>query len=203
MIDKKNTAVVAAVMLIFLGCAAPTATEKELSFPGSVMSIDGQNKIKLEYIQNIKNSLKSYYQVILDIRYYHHQYNFNELATEIEKYIGTYIDEILQAPEKSTSLEARVEIAKIHLLVAALFFDMGYNNNALKYLESFHDHYHNDTYLLEKSIDPGDIGYSTLGQGFTLLQKRGSSGAAPVLHGKMYPWNTSHGRIYPWRNPDM
>jgi hypothetical protein len=203
MIDKKHTAVVAAIMLIFLGCAAHTATEKELSFPGSVMSLDGQHKIKLEYIQNVKNSLKSYYQVILDIRYYHQQYNFNELATEIEKYIGKYIDDMLLVPETSTSFETRVEIAKIHLLVAAIFFDMGYNNNALKYLESFHDHYHNDRYLLEKSIDPGDVGYSTLGQGFKLLEKRGSSGVAPVLHGKIYPWNKSHGRIYPWRNPDM
>jgi hypothetical protein len=203
MSDKKKAAVVAAIMLIFFGCAAHTATDKELSFPGSVMSLDGQDKTKLEYLQNVKNSVKSYYQVILDIRYYHHQYNFDELAMEIEKYAGTYIDDILVVPETNTSLEVRVEIAKIHLLVAALFFDMGYNNNALKYLESFHDHYHNDTYLLEKSIDPGDIGYSTLGQGFKSLEKRASSGVVPVLHGKIYPWNKSHGRIYPWRNPDM
>ena len=203
MIVQKNATVVVALIFIFLGCAAKMGTEEELSFPGSVMSIDVQNKIKLEYLQNVKNSVKSYYQVILDIKYYHDQHNFNELAIEIEKYVETYVNDILQIPESNTGLEVRVEIAKIHLLVTALFFDMGYNTNALKYLESFHDRYHNDTYLLEKSIDPGDIGYATLGQGLMLLEKRASSGVVPVLHGKMYPWNKQHGKIYPWRNPDM
>ena len=202
MIAKKIASVVMALSFFYFGCAANTGMEEKLTSPGPVISIDVDNKAKLKYLQNIKNSIKSYNRVILDIKYYH-RYNFKELAKEIEKYVETYVRDILLEPESNSSIETRVEIAQIHLLVTSLYLDIGYNINALTYLESFHDRYHNDASLLEKTLDPRDIGYSILGQGMRILEKRASSEVMPLVHGKVYPWEKSHGKIYPWRNPNM
>ena len=200
---KIIASIVAALALYFLGCAADTGLEQELTSSGPVISIAVDDNAKLEYLQNVKDSMKSYQQVVLDIKYYHKRHHFKELAKEIDKYLDGYVADIVIKPDSGNSIEARMEIAKIHLLVISLYFDMDYNIKALKYLESFHERYHNDTYLLEKTLDPADIGYSSLGRGMKMLQARASSGLVPILHGKMYPWKKSRGKIDPEGNPNM
>ena len=191
----KLIAIVAGILSIFyFGCASNTGLEEELFSAGSVISIDVDDKVKLEYLENTKNSLKQYRRVILDVRYYHPKDNFKELANEIDKYVETYVDEILIDYDSVDSIDISVEIAKIHLLVASIYFDLGYSIRTLKYLESFYDHYHNDTYLLEKALDPRDIGYSSLGQGITILEEKVFEEILPVIHGKMYPWKKTHGK---------
>ena len=203
MVVKIIAIVVGALSFIHFGCASNTKMKEELLSSGPVISIDVDDKVKLEYLQNIKKSLKLYNQVILDLKYYHPRYNFKELANEIDKYVETYVDDILIEYDSVDSIDIGVEIAKIHLLVTSLYFDIGYYIQTFKYLELFHDHYHNDTYLLEKALDPRDIGYSSLSQGIRILEKRVLNEVVPVIHGKMYPWEKAHGKIYPWRKPNM
>jgi hypothetical protein len=193
MVAKIIAIVVGTLSLFYFGCASNTGLEEELFSAGSIISIDVDDKVKLEYLENIKNSLKLYRQVILDVRYYHPRSNFKELASEIDKYVETYIDDILIEYDSVGSIDISVEIAKIHLLVTSIYFDLGYNIRTLKYLELFHDHYHDDKYLLEKALDPRDIGYSSLGQGMRILEKKVFDEILPVIHGKMYPWEKTHG----------
>ena len=194
----KIIAIVVVTMPLFLfGCASNTGLEEELFSSGPVISIDVDDKVKLEYLKNIKNSLKLYRQIILDLKYYHPRYNFKELANEIDKYVETYVDDILADYNSVSSIDLGVEIAKIHLLVTSIYFDIGYNIRTLKYLALFHDHYQDDQYLLEKALDPRDIGYSSLGQGLRILEKKVFEELLPVIHGKMYPWEKAHGEKKP------
>ena len=195
--------VVVALSCFHYGCASDNGLEKALSSSGPLLSIDIDPEVKLEYLQNVENSLKSYNQIVLDLKYYHNRYNFRELAEETDKYVETYVHDILLDSESNSSIDIKVEIAKIHLLVTSLYFDIGYNIQGLKYLDLFHDRYHNDTYLLEKTLNPRDIGYSSLGQGLRTLKERALREVIPVVHGKMYPWRKAHGKIYPWRRPKM
>ncbi len=197
MIVKTIVIVVGILSFFYFGCASNTGLEEELLSSGSVISIDVDDKVKLQYLQNIKNSLKLYQQVILDLKYYHPRYNFKELASEIDKYVDTYVDAILLASDSVSSIDIEVEIAKIHLLVTSIYFDIGYNIQTLKYLELFHDRYHSDAYLLEKALDPRDIGYYSLGEGMRILEKRVFHEVLPVVHGKMYPWGKAHGKNNP------
>jgi len=176
--------------------------EFELSPVAPLVSIDVDDAAKLEYLQNVKNSLKDYHEVVVDLKYYHDRTHFKELAQMIDKYVETYIDDILLNADPPGNIDIEIETAKIHLVVTSIYFDLGYQIKAVQYLESFHERYHADTYLLEKTLNPKDIGYSSLGQGMKILEKRAHRKILPVVHGKMYPWKKSHGKIYPWRDPD-
>ena len=184
------------------GCAPDPKMEFELSSITPLVSIDVNEAAKLEYLHNVKNRLKDYHEVVVDIKYYHDRSNLKELAGMIDKYVETYIDDVLLNADSSGNIDIEIETAKIHLVVIALYFDIGYQIKAVQYLESFHDRYHADTYLLEKSLNPKDIGYSSLGQGMKVMEQRAHRKILPVVHGKMYPWKKSHGKIYPWRNLD-
>jgi hypothetical protein len=203
MVVKKIASLFMALPFFCFGCAADTGLQEELVSAGPVISIDVDNKTKLAYLQNVKNSIKSYDQIILDIKNYHRKTNFKELAEEIENYVDTHVNEILIETQSNSSVETQVEIAKIHLLVIRLYINIGHKIKSLEYLKLFNDHYGRDTYLLEKSLNPRDIGYSTLGQGIKILEERANKGITPVVHGKMYPWKISRGKHYPFRDPKM
>ena len=191
-----------ALCCLQLGCASEPKKEFELSPVEPLVSIDVDEAAKLDYLRNLKNRLKDYHEVAVDIKYYHDSTNFKELAKMIDKYIETYIDDILPDTDASGNIDIQIENAKIHLVVIALYFDIGFQMKAVKYLELFHNRYHADTFLLEKTLNPKDIGYSSLGQGMKVLEQRAHRKVLPVVHGKMYPWKKTHGKIYPWRNPD-
>jgi hypothetical protein len=203
MIINRIAIVIVTLSCFHFGCASNTGLEEGLSSSGPLISIDVDNKAKVEYLRNVRNSLKSYHQVILDLKHYHYRYNFKDFAKEIDKYVETYVNDVLVDSDSNSGIDIKLEIAKIHLLVTSMYFDIGYNIKAVKYLQSFHDRYHSDTYLLEKTLNPRDIGYSTLGQGMRILEERALREVLPGVHGKIYPWKRPHGRIYPWRNPNM
>jgi hypothetical protein len=195
--------VFAVLHLLYFGCTANSGIEQKLSPSGPVLSIDVDSEAKLAYLQNVKNSIKAFNQVVLDLRYYHRNVNFIELVEEIESYVENYVDEVLLDSEANSGIETRMEIGKLHLLVVQLYMDMGYRIKPVEYLEIFHKRYDRDAVLLEKSLDPDDIGYSTLGQGMRMLEERAYKEMRPLVHGKVYPWKKSRGKVYPWRNPKM
>ena len=191
-----------ALACLMLGCASEPKKEFELSSAAPLVSIDVDESAKLDHLRNLKNRLKDYHEVVVDIKYFHDRTNFKELAKMIDKYVQTYLDEILFNPDSSGNIDIEIETAKIHLVVIGIYFDVGYQIKAVKYLESFHDRYHADTFLLEKTLNPKDIGFSSLGQGMKIMERRAHREILPVVHGKMYPWKKTHGKIYPWRDPD-
>jgi hypothetical protein len=197
-------AILAVVFSCFqFGCAAPgPKPEEELSSAGSIIAIDVNDAAKLDYLQNVKNALKYYHRVVIDIKYYHNKSNFKELFEEIEKYVKTYVDKILFETDTSGNIDLKLETAKIHLVLTSLYFDIGYQMKAVKYLESFYERYHADTYLLEKTLNPRDIGFFSLGQGMKILEQIAHRKVQPEVHGPLYPWKKSSGKNYPWRDPN-
>ena len=194
--------IVTVISCFIIGCATEPESQLELSSSGPLVSIDVDDAAKLDYLRNVKDMLKYYHEVVVDLRYYHKRHNFKELTHMIDRYVETYVDDILLDADSPGNIDMEIETAKIHLIVIALYFDIGYQIKAVKYLESFHDRYHADRYLLEKTLNPRDIGYSSLGQGMKVMEERAHRKILPVVHGKMYPWKKSRGKIYPWRDPD-
>ena len=188
MIVKRIAVVVVMLSCFHFGCASNSGQKAEFYPSGPVIPKYVDVKAKQEYLQNVKKSLKLYNQIILDIKYYHGRNNFDELAKEIDEYVNIFVKNILLDSELTSKIDVKVEIAKIHLLVISMYLDIGYNKQALKYLELFHDRYDNDKYLLDLTLNSKDIGYPTLGKGMRELEERALRGVEPLVHGTMYPW---------------
>ena len=172
---------------LHLGCVSNTGPETGLMTSGPVIPKYMDIKVKQEYVKNVKASLKLYNRVILDIKYYHGKNNYKELAKEIDQYVKIYVKTILLDSELNGSMDTRVEIAKIHLFVISMYLDMGYDDRAWEYLESFHAHYDSDRYLLDLTLNSGEIDYPTLGTGMRLLEERALRNGHGFVHGIMYP----------------
>ena len=143
---------------LHVGCALQTGQEEVFSSSDPVTSIDVDIQAKREYLEHIKGSLKVYQNVILDVKYYHYRNNFKELAREIDQYVDTYVKNILIDSDLNSSLDIKLEVAKIHLLVTSIYLDINQRLKALEYLGWFRDRYHSDAALLGKALNPSDIG---------------------------------------------
>ncbi len=184
---KIIAAVIVSLSWLNLGCVSNTGQETGLTTSGPVIPKYIDIKVKQEYVKNVKASLKLYNQVILDIKYYHDRHNYKELAKEIDKYVKVYVKSILLDSELNGSMDTRVEIAKIHLFVISMYLDIDYDDRAWEYLKLFHALYDSDKYLLDMTLNSGDIDYPTLGTGMRLLEERALRNGHPFMHGIMYP----------------
>jgi hypothetical protein len=171
--------IIAAISVILsclqLGCVSNTGQKSELPTLGPVIPKYIDIKAKQEYVQNVKASLKLYNHVILDIKYYHGKHN------------KIYVKDILLDSELNGSMDTRVEIAKIHLFVISMYLDIGYYDRVGEYLELFHDLYDSDKYLLDMTLNSGDVDYPSLGTGMRLLEERALRERHLFPHGLMYP----------------
>ena len=71
-----------------------------------------------------------------------------------------------------SSVETKVELAKLYLVIISLYLDIGDKWRAREYLESFHSRYEKDKHLYDMSVNSMGIGYFTLGEGIRDLEKR-------------------------------
>jgi hypothetical protein len=184
---KIIAAAIATLSCLHLGCASDTGPEIEITTSGPVIPKHIDIKAKQKYVQNVKASLKLYSQVIMDIKYYHDRRNYKELAGEIDKYVKIYVKGILLDSELNGSLDTRVEIAKIHLFVISMYLDIDYHDRAWEYLKLFRTQYESDKYLLDMTLNSGDIDYPTLGTGMRELEARAIHEGQQFVHGIMFP----------------
>ncbi|UCH23083.1 MAG: hypothetical protein JSU83_07725 [Deltaproteobacteria bacterium] len=189
MIVKRIAVFVLMLACFHFGCASNSGQKAEFYPSGPVIPKHVDIKAKQEYLRTVRKSLKLYNQVMLDIKRYHGSYNFKELAKEIDKYVNIYVKNILLDSELNSSIDSRVEVAKIHLLVTSMYLDIEYDDHAREYLELFHELYQNDTYLLDMTLNSNDVGYPSLGIGMKELEERAFRKVKPSVHGTMYPRN--------------
>lgn len=127
---------------------------------------------KQEYIKYTRNNLKAYRSAILNIKNYHPKYAIKELAGETQIYVERYVNPVLLDPDLQSNVETKLEVAKLHFLIATLYFEVGDYGQAEQYLEFFHERYDKDEHLLDIIIDSADIGYPTLGEGIRQLEEK-------------------------------
>jgi hypothetical protein len=190
---------IAVIILIlsgfYFGCASSTVPEGNFSPPGPAIPEYVDIKVKQQYLQNVKESLKLYKQVILDLKYYHDLYNFEELAKEINKYVNIYAKDAINDSELNRNIDTQIEVAKVYLLIISVYLDIGYNEQAWEYLDLFRDRFKSEIYLLDMTLDPEDIGYRTINMGLRKLEEKALQAGGLWVHGRMYPWQK------PKRNP--
>jgi hypothetical protein len=169
--------------------------EGDLIPPGPTIPESVDIKVKQQYLQNVKESLKVYKQVVLDLKHYHDIDSFEELAKEIDKYIKIYVQDVLTDSDLNLGIDTQVEVAKVYILIISVYNDIGFHEQTWEYIDSFHDRFDSDKYLLDLTLDPQDIGYPTLGIGMKLLEEKALQAGGLWVHGRMYP------RQKPKRNP--
>lgn len=192
---RSSAIIILTLSCFYFGCASSTVPEGDFTPPGPAIPEYVDIKVKQQYLENVKESLKLYKQVILDLKYYHDIYSFEELAKEIDKYVNIYVKSAISDAELNRSIDTKVEVAKVYLLVISVYLDIGYNEQAWEYLDLFRDRFNREKYLLDLTFDPQDIGYPTLGMGMRILEEKALQAGGIWVHGRMYP------KQKPKRNP--
>ena len=89
-----STIMILILSCLYFGCASNTATEEDLTPAGPTIPEYLDIKVKEQYLHNVKESLKLYEQVILDLKYYHDINSFKDFAKEIDRYVDIYVKNI-------------------------------------------------------------------------------------------------------------
>lgn len=195
MIFRRSAIIIITLSGLCFGCATSTVPEGDFTPPGPTIPEYVDIKVKQQYLENVKESLKLYKQVILDLKYYHDIYSFEEIAKEIDKYVNIYVKNVVTDSELNSSIDTKVEVAKVYLLVISVYLDIGYNEQAWEYLDLFRGRFNSEKYLLNLTLDPQDIGYPTLGTAMRILEEKALQAGGLWVHGRMYP------KQKPKRNP--
>lgn len=130
--------------------------------PDPLIIPDVDIKEKSAYIHNAKEILKSFRQVACDNLKNVKAFKIEELEREANTYINICVKPIIDDFAVNGNFETKLEIAKLHLLTAFIYSDVGGYIMAERYLDLIDTHYGKDKFLLSLSIDPTDIGYPTL-----------------------------------------
>ena len=169
---RKVAVFVLAVSSFLCSCASSDVKEPQFALTSPIMPKHVDIKVKQQYIKDTRHVLTLFHKVTLDTKIYHPQFNFQELSIEIDKYINTFVEPMLTDSDLYSSVETKVELAKLYLVIIALYLDIGDKWQAREYLESFHNRYEKDKHLYDMSVNSMDIGYFTLGEGIRELEKR-------------------------------
>ncbi len=132
-------------------------------------------KEKHAYIENAKEILKLFRKVTNDNRKNAKSFKIEELRREASKYINLFVRPVIDDFAVSENFKTKLEIAKLHLLAALIYSDVGEYVMAESFIHQIDRRYGKDEFLLGLSIDPADIGYNTLSEGIKDLKRQISS----------------------------
>jgi hypothetical protein len=142
------------------------------SFPNPIVLTRADIKKTKVYIHNAKETLKIFDLIVNDTNNRRKDLSIDELGREAHKYIEIYVKPLIYDYEGNNNSETKIEIAKLHLLSAFLYLDLGEVNQAMHYLGLIRTRYASDSYLLGMTIDQKDIGFNTLGEGIKDLMEK-------------------------------
>lgn len=132
-------------------------------------------KEKIAYIENAKEILKLFRKVTNDNRKNAKSFKIEELRREASKYINMFVRPVIDDFAVSENFKTKFEIAKLHLLAALIYSDVGEYVMTERFIHQIDRRYGKDEFLLGLSIDPADIGYDTLSEGIKDLKRQISS----------------------------
>ena len=143
-----------------------------ISLPDPIILTHTDIEKKKIYILTAKETLKLFRLIADDTLKRGKTLSLDELGREAHKYMEMYVKPLINDSEAYENSETKIEIAKLHVLGAFLYFDIGGYNKARQYLDLIHTRYGKDSYLLGISIDQKDIGFTSLADGIKELQTK-------------------------------
>ncbi len=129
---------------------------------------------KEAYIRNIKETLKLFRLIADDTIRRKKFFCAQELACQTDRYVEIYVRPIMNDSGANNNLETKLEIAKLHVICALLYRDMGRDDPAELHLDKLRQLDGNDASLLDVTIDPADVGFITLRAAIKDLEARSS-----------------------------
>jgi hypothetical protein len=91
---------------------------------------------------------------------------------EAEKYIELYAMPIINDAQAGDNVETRLEVAKVNLLSAYVYYETEQSGKAAKLLRLFKKRYQRDTAVLNAVVDPGEMGFARLSDGVSELETK-------------------------------
>lgn len=143
-----------------------------ISFQNPIILTHTDIEKKKIYILTAKETLKLFRLIADDTLRRGKTLSLDELGREAHKYMEMYVKPLINDSEAYENSETKIEIAKLHVLGAFLYFDIGGYNKVRQYLDLIHTRYGKDSYLLGITINQKDIGFTTLADGIKELQTK-------------------------------
>lgn len=126
---------------------------------------------KKVYVFNTKITVEQFRLFAGDTRKFEDNLKTEELGREANKFIKMYVDPIIHDNEVIENPETKAEIAKLYLLSASLYFDLGRPYQARYYLDWLDGRFGGE-YLSAITTEQGDDGFITLAEGIENLRKK-------------------------------
>ena len=127
---------------------------------------------KKNYISSVKDTLMNFCLIARDTTRRENELFIKEIGREANSFVKIYVEPIINDSEAVRNLETKSEIAKLQLLSASLYFELGGYFQAKFYLERLSGQYESD-FLSSVTMDHQmHLGFSTVADGITDLQKR-------------------------------
>jgi hypothetical protein len=123
------------------------------------------------YISRVKETLINFCLIARDTGRRENELFVKEIGREANSFVKIYVEPIVNDSEAVRNLETKAEIAKLQFLSASLYFELAGYFQAKFYLERLSGQYEND-FLSSVTMNQNHMGYSTVAEGITDLQKR-------------------------------
>lgn len=171
-IDKSPYKIIILFLLVF-GCTSREIVyEPTYALPKQTIPANIDIQAKRKHMHNLQSTLLLYNTLIDNIKLYHPKSNLNSLATELDKYINTYVEPLLIDYDLTKSNETSAEIAKLYLILASLYYKLDDKNQVRKYIRLFQTRYGENKDYFDLTMNSTNIGYSTLGEGIRELAEK-------------------------------
>ena len=161
------------LFLLVFGCSSKEIVyEPTYALPKQTIPANIDIKAKRKHMYNLQHTLLLYNVLIDNIKYYHPKSNLDSLASELDKYINTYVEPLLIDYDLTKNNETSVEIAKFYLILASIYYKLDENKQVRKYINLFHTRYGENKDYFDLTLNSTNLGYSTLGDGMRELAEK-------------------------------
>jgi hypothetical protein len=172
MVRFRGAPFLAVILFLVGGCSSA------LNSPSSPVTLSDLSLAqKQQYISKAMATLKIFRGTALDLPNRKQTLSRQEMGDEVQRYVKLQVDPILADAEAGAQPQTRLEVAKLQLLCAQVYLDLGKYMESWQCLRAMERRYSNQPDLLSAAIDPREYGFDNLGDGIRDLKKILSSKA--------------------------
>ncbi len=160
-------------LFLLLGCTSQEIVySPTYTLPKQMIPTNLDIHAKRENMRDLKHTLILYNKLIDNIKIYHRKDNINIFTDELDNYIKTYVNPVLNDYDLSKNTETSSEIAKFYIIITSLYFKIDDKKQARKYISLFQKRYGENKDVFDLTLNSTDLGYSTLGEGMRELEEK-------------------------------
>jgi hypothetical protein len=158
------------LLLLLSGCTTQEIVyAPPYTLPKQIIPANIDIKAKRENMRDVKHTLMLYNKLVDSIKIYHPKSNLDIFADELDKYIETYVNPVINDYHLSKNSETSAEIAKMYLIITSLYYKIDEDKHAREYIKLFQRRYGDNKNFFDLTLSSTDIAYSTLGEGMAEL----------------------------------